>query len=96
MVMVALATASRVGELRNLEWRDLDLEEGRLLLGRRPGQQSRLETNNRQARATWISGEALRLLKEDAKAQNAANDVKDLLAGLSEKVGGAAEKGKNS
>nr|MDA8248700.1 tyrosine-type recombinase/integrase [Rhodospirillales bacterium] len=138
----------------------------------RPGQQSRLETKNRQARATWISGEALRLLKEHAKAQHAdddrvffsprrggkskynyhdpfvaavkaagledfhfhdlrhsaatylardgassqqlkavggwksnavdkyvhlaANDVKDLLAGLSEKVGGAAGKGKNS
>jgi len=74
MVMVALATASRAGELLNLEWRDVDLEEGRILLGRRPGQQSRLETKNRQARATWISGEALRLLKEHTKAQRADDD----------------------
>lgn len=143
-----------------------------MLLGRKPGQQSRLETKNGTARAAWISGEALRLLQERAKTPHldddrvfsspgrrgrskynyhdpfvaavkaagledfhfhdlrhsaatylaragateqqlraiggwksnvvnkyvhlAGDDVKDLLAGLSTKVGGVAEKGKDS
>ena len=144
-----------------------------MLLARRPGQQSRLETKNGTARAAWIGGEALRRLKEHAKGPHhdddrvffspgrsggrgvynyddpfgdavkaagledfhfhdlrhsaatylaragateqqlraiggwksnvvnkyvhlAGDDVKDLLAGLSTKVGGVAEKGKDS
>jgi integrase len=172
LVLLALSTASRAGELLNMAWRDVDLEEGRMLLGRKPGQQSRLETKNGTARAAWISGEALRLLQERAKTPHldddrvfsspgrrgrskynyhdpfvaavkaagledfhfhdlrhsaatylaragateqqlraiggwksnvvnkyvhlAGDDVKDLLAGLSTKVGGVAEKGKDS
>ena len=173
MVMLALSTASRAGELLNLQWRDVDLKEGRMLLGRKPGQQSKLETKNGQARAVWAQGEALRLLQERAQTPHrddgcvfsspsrrggqsrynyhdpfvaavkaagiedftfhglrhsaatylaqdgatfpqlkaaggwksnvalryvhlAANDMKDLFAGLSTKVGGVAEKGKDS
>ena len=70
LVVLALSTASRAGELLNMEWRDVDLKDGRVLLGRRQGQQSRLETKNGQARATWISGEALRLLKEHATVRH--------------------------
>ena len=72
--LLALSTASRAGELLNLEWRDVDLEEGRMLLGRKPGQQSRLETKNGTARAAWISGEALRLLQERAKTPHRDDD----------------------
>ena len=74
MVLLALSTASRAGELLRLEWRDVDLKEGLVLLGRRPGQQSRLETKNGSARATWISGEALRLLKEHGKVRHLDDD----------------------
>ena len=70
MVLLALSTASRAGELLNLEWRDVDLKQGRMLLGRRPGQQSKLETKNGQARAVWVQGEALRLLQERAKTSH--------------------------
>ncbi|MHB1815241.1 MAG: tyrosine-type recombinase/integrase [Steroidobacteraceae bacterium] len=74
LVLLALSTASRAGELLNLQWRDVDLEEGRMLLARRPGQQSRLETKNGTARAAWIGGEALRRLKEHAKGPHHDDD----------------------
>ena len=74
LVLLALSTASRAGELLNMAWRDVDLEEGRMLLGRKPGQQSRLETKNGTARAAWISGEALRLLQERAKTPHLDDD----------------------
>jgi integrase len=55
MVILALATTPRAGELTILEWPDVDLETGLTLL--------RL-TKNGDPRAAWIHGEALRLLKE--------------------------------
>ena len=75
MVMLALSTASRAGELLNLQWRDVDLDEGRMLLGRKPGQQSRLATKNGTARVAWASGEALRLLQERAKNPRRDDDL---------------------
>jgi integrase len=54
-VVLALATASRAGELgTHLYWRDVDLKDGRLFLRR---------TKNAQPRVVWVHGEALRLLK---------------------------------
>jgi len=74
LVLLALSTASRAGELLNLQWRDVDLEEGRMLLGRKPGQQSRHATKNGTARVAWASGEALRLLQERAKTPHQDDD----------------------
>lgn len=76
LVLLALSTASRAGELLNMAWRDVDLEEGRMLLGRKPGQQSRLETTNGTARAAWVSGEALRLLQAHSRERvHSDNDL---------------------
>jgi len=59
VVMLALTTAARAGEIVGLMWRDVDLKEGRLLLR---------TTKNAQPRVLWVHGETLRLLKEHAKA----------------------------
>lgn len=61
VVLLALSTAARAGELMKLTWRDVDLKEGRLLFH---------ETKNAQPRAAWLSGEALRVLKEHAKVRS--------------------------
>lgn len=45
-----------------------------MLLGRKLGQQSRLETKNGSVRAAWISCEALRSLQERAKAPRGDDD----------------------
>jgi integrase len=63
--VLALATASRAGELWNLEWSDVDLKAGRLLLR---------ETKNAEPRSAWVSGEALRLLAEHGKVRRPADD----------------------
>ena len=55
--VLALSTAARAGELLNLQWRDIDLKDGRLYLRK---------TKNAQPRSAWVHGEALRLLKEHA------------------------------
>lgn len=61
LVMLALCTASRAGELCSLAWNDVDLEDGRVLLRR---------TKNEQPRMVWVHGEALRLLKEHSKIRH--------------------------
>lgn len=53
-VVLALSTACRAGELLRLDWKDVDIETGRLLFR---------ETKNAQPRTAWIEGEALRVLK---------------------------------
>lgn len=45
-----------------------------MLLGRKPGQRSKLETKNGQARTVWAQGEALRLLRERADAPHRDDD----------------------
>lgn len=60
LVILALSTAARAGELLRLTWRDVDLKEGRLVFH---------ITKNAQPRAVWLHGEALRLLKERAKVR---------------------------
>lgn len=60
LVVLALSTAARAGELLRLQWRDVDLKEGRLMFRR---------TKNDQPRAVWLHGEALRLLKNHAKVR---------------------------
>jgi integrase len=52
--VLALATASRAGELWNLAWADVELKVGRLLLRK---------TMYAEPRSAWVHGEALRLLR---------------------------------
>ncbi|MGC3982816.1 MAG: site-specific integrase [Steroidobacteraceae bacterium] len=64
LVVLALSTAARAGELLKLLWRDVDLKEGRLLF--------RI-TKNAEPRAVWLHGEALRLIKERSKVRELHN-----------------------
>jgi len=57
-VVLALSTAARAGELLNLKWQDIDLNDGRILLR---------VTKNAQPRTAWLLGEAKRLLTEHAE-----------------------------
>jgi integrase len=66
IVVLALSTAARAGELMKLTWRDVDLKEGRLLFR---------ETKNAEPRTAWAQGEALRLLKEHAKVRRIDTDL---------------------
>ncbi len=65
IVVLALSTAARAGELVDLCWRDVELKEGRVLLR---------ETKNAEPRAVWLHGEALRLLKEHGKVRKLGDD----------------------
>jgi integrase len=65
LVVLALSTAARAGELMGLTWRDVDLKDGRVLLRK---------TKNAQPRVVWVHGEALRLLKEHGKIRRLDDD----------------------
>jgi integrase len=65
LVILALSTAARAGELLGLTWHDVDLKDGRVLLRK---------TKNAQPRAVWLHGEALRLLREHAKIRQLNDD----------------------
>ena len=60
-VVIALSTACRAGELQKLEWRDVDLKEGRLLFRK---------TKNDTPRSAHVSGEPLELLKQPGKVRD--------------------------
>jgi integrase len=60
LVVLALSTAARAGELLALEWNDVDLKEGRVLLR---------VTKNTEPRIVWLHGEAKRLLKEHGRVR---------------------------
>ena len=62
---MALSTAARAGELMSLSWHDVDLKDGRVLLGK---------TKNAQPRVVWVRGEALRLLKEHGRIRRLDDD----------------------
>jgi integrase len=65
LVILALATAARAGELLKLTWQDVELEEGRASLW---------YTKNDEARSTWLHGEARRLLAEQRQRQGGEPD----------------------
>jgi integrase len=65
LVVLALSTAARAGELTGLQWKDVDLKEGRLLFR---------DTKNTETRAAWLYGDALRLLKDHAKVRHLHKD----------------------
>jgi integrase len=60
LVVLALSTAARAGELLALTWSDVDLKDGRLLLR---------VTKNSQPRIVWLHGEAKRLLEEHGRVR---------------------------
>ena len=69
MVVLALATAARAGELLNLRWSDIEVEKdtGPTDDGKTREAAARLlfrQTKNAQPRTAWVHGEALRLLQE--------------------------------
>lgn len=65
LVVLALSTAARAGELMSLSWHDIDLKEGRILLRK---------TKNMQPRVIWVHGEPLRLLKEHGRIRRLDDD----------------------
>jgi integrase len=65
LVVIALSTAARAGELLNLRWRDVDLAGGRVLLR---------HTKNAHPRTAWLHGEALRLLTAHGRVRRLADD----------------------
>jgi integrase len=65
LVVLALTTAARAGELWNLRWADIDLQDGRALLRK---------TKNAQPRTVWVHGETLKLLKEHGRLRRLGDD----------------------
>jgi len=65
LVILALATAPRAGELLDLRWRDIEIEKTPGADGE-PVETARVllrRTKNSEPRAVWLHGEALKLLK---------------------------------
>jgi integrase len=60
LVVLALSTAARAGELTGLRWSDVDLKNRRMVFR---------ETKNNEQRSVWIPDQALRLLKKRVKAR---------------------------
>ena len=60
VVVLALSTGMRAGEIMNLEWRDVDLTRGWLTLR---------ETKNGDMRGVPLTGKALELVKEHARTR---------------------------
>lgn len=60
VVMLALSTGMRAGEIMALEWRDVDLQRGWLTLR---------ETKNGERRGVPLAGKALELLKQHGKVR---------------------------
>ena len=65
VVILALSTAARAGEITNLRWSDVELKQGRVLLRK---------TKNAHPRTVWLHGEALRLLTEHSKVRRLNDD----------------------
>ena len=66
LVVLALSTGMRKGEIMKLTWADMDLNRGRAILH---------ETKNGERRAVAITGHALELLKELGKVRRIDSDL---------------------
>lgn len=66
IIVVAFGTGLRRGELLNLQWRDVDLENGRLFVRHR----EEFKPKNGQERAVHLVGDALEVLKAMHEAQS--------------------------
>ncbi|MBR9707261.1 MAG: site-specific integrase [Candidatus Diapherotrites archaeon] len=58
VVVLALSTGMRQGEIMNLKWKDVDIVQGRITL---------FDTKNGESRAVTLTGKALELVKEHKK-----------------------------
>ena len=58
VVVLALSTGMRQGEIMNLKWSDVDAVQGRITL---------FDTKNKESRAVTLTGKALELVKEHKK-----------------------------
>jgi len=58
VVVLALSTGMRQGEIMNLKWKDVDTTQGRIILE---------DTKNGESRAVTLTGKALKLVKEHKK-----------------------------
>lgn len=59
VVVVALSTGARRGEITGLQWKDVDLQQGRITL---------YDTKNGEIRVVPVTGHALELLREHVRA----------------------------
>jgi integrase len=59
LVVLALTTAARAGELLKMSWRDVEFDEGRAILR---------HTKNGEPRGIWLYAEALKLLRAHREA----------------------------
>ena len=66
IVVLALSTGMRQGEIMNLRWQDVDLEKGRIVL---------LQTKNDLPRTVPLAGYALELLKEHSRVRRLDSDL---------------------
>jgi len=65
IVVVAISTGMRKGEILNLHWKDIDLKAGRIIL---------TETKNNERRVVPLTGFAHELMQELAKVRQIDND----------------------
>jgi integrase len=66
IVVMAISTGMRRGEIRGLRWRDVDLQKGRIVLEK---------TKNEEARAVPLVGKAHALLSDLAKRPHEDDDL---------------------
>ena len=66
IVVLALSTGARQGEILNLRWRDVDLQRGIIILE---------ETKNSERRAIPLQGHALELVREMSKLRRINTDL---------------------
>ncbi|SCA62546.1 Shufflon-specific DNA recombinase [Chlamydiales bacterium SCGC AG-110-M15] len=66
IVLLALSTGMRKGELMNLKWRDVDLSDKRIILN---------DTKNDERRVVPLTGRALQLLMGMKKKRNSSKDL---------------------
>ena len=66
MVVLALSTGMRQGEIMSLTWDNVDLNQGRITL---------YETKNDEIRVVPLANKALDLLKEHSKVRNPETDL---------------------
>jgi integrase len=65
IVVLALSTGMRQGEILNLSWKDIDLQRRQLVLH---------ETKNNERRVVPVVGHALEVIKEHGKVRNLESD----------------------
>lgn len=76
VVVLALSTAARAGEIANLTWSDIELEQRPAGRGK-PQETARVllrKTKNGTPRTIWLHGEALRLLKKHGEMRRPGDD----------------------